>query len=224
LDKAGPPSYRNRDAAGIIPQPPWIRKPRAQEKPVRIVTPQELSDVYLSAIAMNTPRIPGFKPAAWWRALLVVAYNTSLRRRTLFEARMEQMDWVQHCLVIPAKQMKSRRPHVTHLNATAVAHLLKIRTDRELLFPWPHCKRHFDTCFHKLQTAAAIPEHEHFGLHDLRKTHATLLWESSPAAARLSLGHTNDDITRRHYVAPDGIVARALDSLQQPQAFLDAIA
>ena len=68
LHKAGAADYRNRDGAGLIASIPWIKKPPAEAKPVRIVTAAELNALYLAAVAMDFPKIDGFKAPAWWRA------------------------------------------------------------------------------------------------------------------------------------------------------------
>ena len=220
LDKAGPPGMRNRDAAGIIDRVPWIKPPREVLLPPRIVTPERMNDVYQAAVAMDIPRGFGFKPPAWWRALLVLTYNTGLRRGTLFKLRMEWIRWDDCCLTIPPKSMKSGQWHTIHLNPTAMQHLRAIRTDRELVFPWPFgSTRYFYTVFHRLQDAAGIPRKDHFGLHALRKTLATILWADSPQASQFALGHAGAEVTMRHYVASQGIVAQALDRLPQPAAF-----
>jgi integrase len=220
LNKAGPPGYRNRDAAGIIPNPPFIKKPKATPKGVRIVTDEEFNAVYLAAVCMDLPKIPGFKPPAWWRALLVVARNTGLRRRALLNMEMAHVKWEEHRLDLPARILKSGKPFTLHLNPTAMEHLRKIRTDRPLVFPWPFDLTQFHLRFHRLQSEAGIPPSRHFGLHDIRKTLATMLWEKSPSAAQFALGHAHSEVTRAHYVQGFGIVARALDELPQPSAFL----
>ena len=219
LNKAGPAGYRNRDAANLIANPPWIKKPKPEAKPVRVVTSEEMNAVYRTAATMNRPRLPGFEPAAWWRALLVVARNTGLRRRTIFQMRIDQVDWDKGKLDLPPELLKAGRAFTLHLTTTALEHLRGIRGVRELVFPWPHSETCFYKTFHRLQTAAGIPRKEHFGLHDIRKTLGTVLWEDSPAAAQYALGHSSPEVTRRHYVQGFGIVARALDRMAQPEAF-----
>jgi len=219
LDKAGPPGPRNRDAAGLVERPPWIKPPREVLDAPRIVSPKQLNDAYTAAVAMEEPRGLGFKAPAWWRALLVLAYNTGLRRRTLFELRMEWIDWDKRRIVVPPRSMKSKRFQVVHLNETAFRHLLAIRTSRELVFPWPATMRTFHQTMHRLEDAAGIPRREHFGLHDLRKTLATQLFATSAEAAQCALGHAGSNVTLRHYVAADRLVADALDQLEQPEAF-----
>jgi integrase len=220
LDKAGPPGPRNRDAAGVIPGPvAWIKPPRSEEKLPKIITMEMLGDVYMAAVAMDVPRLPGFKPAAWWRALLAVAFNTQLRHRTLFEMRMDEIDWAHCQLDLPPARLKSHRSQSIHLNEVAMRHLLSIRTDRELVFQWPHSRKQFDRCFYRLQAAAGIPLKDQFGLHDIRRTAASAIWADSPAAAQYALGHRSIETTRAHYVNGTSIVARALDALPQPSAF-----
>ena len=65
------PGYRNRDGAGLLASVPWIKKPPAEEKPVspRNLTAEELNALYLAAVAMELPKIDGFKAPAWSRAL-----------------------------------------------------------------------------------------------------------------------------------------------------------
>lgn len=168
---------------------------------------------------MRLPVCWGIRPPAWWQALIVVTYLTGLRRRTLFEMPTSAIDWEASCLRLEARLFKSRHGQTVHLAPAALEHLRRIRTDRDLVFPWPHARRHFHSRFHHLQNLAAIPRKKHFGLHDLRKTHGTLLWEVSPEAAQVGLGHQSPIITRQHYVAGSGMMARALDELPIPDAF-----
>lgn len=153
------------------------------------------------------------KPGAWWRALLTTAVYTGLRRGTLFSLRMTDIDWQNQRIAIPAERMKSRRPHVVCMHASVIECLIKIRTDRDLVFEWPYCQRHFHTTFNRLLAEAAIPEGQHFGLQTLRRTFGTMLYEVNPGAARLALGHTDLAVTEQHYIRPDDIVARAIHGL-----------
>jgi integrase len=67
-----------------------------------------------------------------------------------------------------------------------------------------------------LQYRAGIPSAEWFGLHNLRKTIASLLWETSPQAATLALGHVSGVTTVNHYVNPTAIVTTAMDGIEAP--------
>jgi integrase len=178
-----------------------------------------LGATYRAAHAAKYPDLPDLSAEAWWQALLAVTFNTGLRRRTLFELRMEWVDWKGRALNIPPKSFKTGHGQMVHLNPTAMNHLLLIRGERELVFPWPHSDSLFNCQFHRLQAAAGIPESEFFGLHRLRKTLATCLWRQNPSAAQLGLGHTTMTTTQNHYVEGGGILADALDQLTQPDEF-----
>jgi integrase len=221
LTKAGPPGPRNRDAADILAKPPWLRPPRVDPPTPRIPTPEQISAAYQGAASMDVPWGDGVKPPAWWKALLAVAFNTGLRRRSLFDLRWEWVDLKRSRITIPPRSTKSRRIQIIHLNPAALSHLAAIRTDREKVFPWPGSMKMFYTHFHKLLQFAGIPRKDHFGLHGLRKALATVLWEESPQAAQFALGHAGMAVTRSHYIAGDAMLARALDDVPQPTAFLE---
>ena len=116
-------------------------------------------------------------------------------------------------IVIPGDRMKSGRPHAAPMHDEVFDHLMAIRTDRELVFPYPSGSRYFHQVLHKIQAEAGIPRDEHFGLHALRRTLATMLYEINPGAAMLALGHTALAVTQTHYVRPDAIVSRAIADL-----------
>ncbi len=213
LDKAGPPARRNRDAAGILDRVPYVKPPKTILPPRQIVPLERVRDTCAAAVCATVPDIPGFKPAAWWRAILVTAMYTGLRRRTLLSLRMTDIDWQARVITIPGERMKSGRPLAVPMHQEVVDHLTAIRTDRELVFPFPSGERYFHETLRKIQAAAGIREEEFFGLHALRRTLATMLYEVNPAAAMLALGHTALAVTTTHYVRPDDIVARAIHGL-----------
>ena len=220
LDKAGPPRHRNRDAAGIIDRVPWAKPPRKLRRVPRIAESDELSALYNAAACMEMPDVPGVKPPAWWKALLVVAFNTGFRKGTLFKLRMAWIDWQRRTITIPAEATKTGMAQVIPLNETCYVHLLRIRSERDLVFEWPYsAKRTFYWNLAKMFDLAGIPKERRFGLHAIRKATATALWEHSPTAAQFTLGHTTAETTRQFYVAGGGIVARALASMPQPEAF-----
>ncbi|MGO8748332.1 MAG: tyrosine-type recombinase/integrase [Thermoguttaceae bacterium] len=220
LSKAGPPGPRNRDAAGILAAVPWIRPPRVDLAFPKIVPLELLASVYLAAAKMEYPSFPGIDAPTWWRSLLAVTFNTGLRRRTLFELHMDDIEWQQSQILVPPRRIKSQRPTIVSLNAVAFEHLHAMRTDREMIFPWPCVDlTGFHRRFHELQDVAGVPPASQFGLHNIRKTMASILWEESPQAAQFALGHARMGVTKANYVNGQAMVARALARLPQPDAF-----
>jgi integrase len=219
LDFAAAPARGRRDAMGILDRAPYLR-PLREDRPLPKTVPAEYLDaVYAKADIVATPRIPGINPADWWRGLLVLAYNTGLRRRALFNLDWEDVDLDAALVKVPATIIKNKRAIAIPLNAVACLHLARIKRDTGRVFHWPYDKRTFDVTFAKLQWAAGIPAADHFGLHRIRKTAATVLWEDSPAAAQLVMGHTTAAMTIKHYVQAPGIMRAAIERMPQPTAF-----
>jgi len=213
LDKAGPPARRNRDAAGILERVPYVKPPKALLRLPKLVELEQLQAVYLAAVAADVPRIPGIKPPAWWQALLVVALATAFRRRTLFALRMSDVNWRERCIIVDPSQVKNAVGRMMPLNDETFDHLQRIRTDRASLFPWPHDQKHFYEHFHRLQAAAGLPRAEWFGLHAIRRTAATLMWQHSPHVAQLVLGHSSLLVTAKHYVNGTVMLREAVNNL-----------
>ena len=216
FSRPGPQAIETVMPFDIISAVPWIRPPKVTMPAPKIIDPGRLRIVYQATASMDVPWADGIKPPAWWQTLLVVAYVTQLRRRTLFQLRMADIDWHNSRLAIPGERFKNGRGMLIHLPPFALAHLQRIRSDRELVFPWHNGYRQFFCWMHKLQDLAGIPRAEHFGLHAIRRTAATCLWAESPQAAQWALGHSSLGTTAQHYVNATGLVARAIDNLPNP--------
>jgi len=226
LDKALPADRGNRDGAGLLEKSPWIKKPRKEWPSPKIVTAELVGRVYQAADCMTVPAVDGVPAPLWWRTLLVFAWNTGLRKRNLLEARWDDVDWQQRRLTVPPQRHKTGRGQTLYLNQAVIDHFRIIYTQRELILPWsggrelgPAEDSFFTRLWHRLQYAAGLELPEHFGLHTIRKTVATLLWQVAPEAAQLQLGHTTLGMTRGAYVKADTILAGAMDKLPQPAAF-----
>jgi integrase len=221
IGKAGPAGPRNRDAAGFIAHQPWTKKPWAELPVPKVVTAETLSKCYEAAGLMDVPTAGRVKPGSFWRALLVVAYNLGLRRRALFGLRWRDVDFRTRLITVPAEINKSRRRLVVPMNAVVVAHLKAIqRQPEDSVFDcWWTTKEGFRVSLYKLQRLAGLSNAERFQLHRLRKTCATILWQQSPGAAQLMLGHRSISITRDHYTNAPAALTGAADAMPQPDCF-----
>ncbi len=210
LDKAGPPARRCRDAAGYLAVVPWVKRPREELGVSTIVSDEVLRRCYEAAEYMRRPAGLGVEPAAWWRALLIVARYLGLRARTLFAMRFEHIDWSVPRVVLPPEIIKTRKTLVLPLPPIVCQHIEAIRTDRETVFAWLNSSEMRRKYFHDLQNEAGLAPDERFGLHTLRRTAITQLWKVSPAAAQLLAGHGSPTITRMHYVNTEEVLTKAL--------------
>jgi integrase len=77
-----------------------------------------------------------------------------------------------------------------------------IRGDRELVFPWPHHRRHLDRCLEKLLKHAGLSPERWLGTHGFRKSSAFETAEENPMVAQKQLGHLGMKMTSDHYVPP----------------------
>ncbi|MGO9113406.1 MAG: tyrosine-type recombinase/integrase [Thermoguttaceae bacterium] len=225
LGKAGPPGFRNKDAAGLLERVPWIKPPRPRQRIPRFISPAAFKLLYDATAGMDVPRVDGISPPSWWKTFLVVAFNCpALRFRSLFELEMSSIDWKNRRLEVPQERLKGNRPLSIHLNDAALEHLAAIRTDRARVFPGFKWRSAFYKYWRRLLKAAGINGRDRFALQAVRSTVGTMLWEENPSAAQFALGHTAMSVTQRHYIAGRGLVARAVDALAQPWGASAAIA
>jgi integrase len=219
LDCAGPPVHKSRDRAGFIDVVPYCKPPRAELPEPKIVKADLLSACYEAAGSMETPRGFGVDPPAWWRALLVVTYNVGLRRRTLFAMEWRHVDFREGTLRLPAEIMKSRKRLLLPMNDIVRRHLLAIRSDEEKVFPRPFSRERFGFYFRQLQATAGVMGNEKFGLHTLRKTCATTLFQEDAQAAQLMLGHAAISVTQSHYINAVAALRDSVSRMPQPKGF-----
>ncbi|HZZ70909.1 MAG TPA: tyrosine-type recombinase/integrase [Pirellulales bacterium] len=148
--------------------------------------------------------VRGIPQALYWRALLLVAYWTGLRRRSLLELKWSNLDLATGWLNVPGQAVKNRVGKKLRLGPDAIAALLEIRRpNRELIFPsgsagWFY--RRLDRIFAAagLSAKSGKTRGPH-RLHKMRRTAATIVArERGLSAASEFLGHSNLDVTRRY--------------------------
>jgi integrase len=216
LRKAGPEGYRNRGALGIIPRVPWCKMPRPLYREPKIVPDRHIAAAYQAAELMTLPNVAGIAPVDWWRAWLVVAFNTGLRVGSLVVLEWAHVQWEDGLIVIPPECLKTGRGLTLPLLPIMAEHLERIRGERRHVFGWTQSREQLRHLLHDLQNKAGIPPAEHFGMHRVRKTTATKLYAINPKVAQLVLGHTKLDMTTMHYVAGREAMRPAMQALPQP--------
>ena len=196
------------------PMPEFRRAPRSVEEDI-------LSAIYRSCSVAKHPHYQP-DPGAWWRALIVLGYNTALRRRSILSIPVEALVLEKRpFLVVDCRIIKTRRELLVPLHRIVVEHLKKIHFRNDKVFDWPHSQRTFYREWHKIQSAAGVKKH--IGLHDLRRTCASEVCEhASPQAAQAMLGHASFNTTGTRYINWLKILSAAVDKIPQPEAFLSA--
>jgi len=224
LRLAGPRNEKAKKGQRLLSEVPFL-------EPVHLDDPDVDDDFTLAEIEkilavchlMRLPKLPGVKPVNWWQSLIILAFNTGERRGALLGVTYADLTFDERrgaLLCFPRTIRKGQRKrNKVPLNAAALQAIEKIRTPRELIFPWknwPKNTKWFETNWKRLLAMAGIPEERQFGIHSIRKTTGTAVFNLNPAAAQLLLGHSDMATTQKFYVN-QGVVRAAVDELQQPE-------
>lgn len=215
LNKAGPPGPNNRDALGLVERVAWTKPLRQIKRRPRIIPPQHLQALYAASSQARLPQLDDFDAGDWWRAFLVVAYNIGSRRTAILRLTQKSIDWQRQEIDLDGDVDKCWEDRAKPLNTTVLRHLLKLRSDRPELFPWPYGWTAFYTQWHALNDAAGI-ERPHYVPHDLKRTCVSTMLDVAEAftvqrmADHASIATTQLYANRTHQLRP------AAEKMPQP--------
>lgn len=207
-------------------------KPHERRSVKRALDPVALDRVFRATEFATQPKYDGISAPEWWRALLLIAFTTSMRRRALFGCpRPSDSDLAARRLVLPAQFDKSNRERHYPLTPLACEMIRRLPCKPgEVMFRWvnrrgrPADLRSVYTVMESWQTAAGILKAEQSRLHILRRTHCTYLLEQGvdPVLVQRQLGHTDINVMMNHYAASQLIDLRrdAVDQLYVPPSLL----
>lgn len=216
LSKAGPPSPRNRDALGLLPSVPWCKPLRIDHELPRSVTLDEIARAYQACHVSISPRVVGVSPESWWQAFIVAGYNLAARVGSLLCLRWADVDLAGATITVRAAADKCGRARQKPINDTLRAHLLRIRSRDDRVFPCPLSRWGFHCAWRRIARAAGVT----LRLHDLKRAAAT---EASaiadPFAVQLFCDHAHIATTQKHYINPASRLARVAADLPQPEGF-----
>lgn len=205
----------------LIAEPPLVDKPPADvQAPEGDWSIEEVRAMWLAAARMISPaRLPGVRPAAFWRSLLTVAAYTALRRGQLLG--LAYADLTAPFILVRSSRSKGRRGKKQYLPQGAIEAIEAIRTPREKIFAWPHVVRHIDAQLRRLAQLANLPRERWFGWNGFRKCAGTLAYEIGGAAgSQAVLGHSREGTGLAHYVNGNAQARRAaavIDQMPSPQ-------
>lgn len=207
-------AWRKRLAAElprVSPVPEYRRLPTAW-------TVEEFARL-LDATDTLTGEVCGIPRSQWWRALLLVIFDTGIRRRAAFGIERTDVDLQSRWLRVPAELMKTKVEQRFRLSEQTVRALERIWSPpRKLLFPRTGKCQAYGT-FATLLERAGLPNDRRSKFHKIRRTTATLVAKSvSIDAAVHMLGHTSETMTRR-YIDPCALAEHDVSqALPRPEA------
>ena len=180
---------------------PRCREPREH--------PRAWTKVQIEQLARTCQRlkgnVAGLPARDYWTSLVLVAWDTSTRIGALRQVRTEDVD-LGHCsLRIRASTQKHLAADQHWLADQTVVVIARFYDPtRELIWPWPHCRRWFFVQFRRIVEAAGLDAGKHHGLfHRVRRS--SLSYTAAVGGiemARRQAGHSTAAVTARHYLDP----------------------
>ena len=179
----------------------WRDIPRMRV-PKRIPEAWTLDELQALLTATDTFQHPlrnGVREGAFWRAFILVVYDTGIRFGDVMALRGN--DLRDGCLVVMVHKtdVEILRP----LSPEAIKAIEVIcSSKREFVFDWPYAKETFSVHWRKLVKAAGLPTGPKQGPHKLRRTSASHLEAVAPGTAGRHLGHLTPGLAEASYIDP----------------------
>lgn len=181
-----------RNAVSTWPTIPTVNVP--ERVPEAWLT-EEFARLLAAARAERTT-IAGIPGGLYWRALLLLAYDTGERITALTSVRWA--DVRSGFVLFRAETRKGRRRDIVReVGEETQAALEAIRGDRDLVFPWPYCHTYLWTRLSIILRRAKLPAGRRDKFHKIRRTTASYYEAAGHSAQRL-LDHASPATTRKY--------------------------
>lgn len=208
--RVGPQTDPKRKTKNMLDDVPYIssKAPRNKVKPPFSV--QHARQICGAAAEMIVPVNPGISPTAWWLAFIACLFYTALRVGTVLLLRWRHLVRDEegiYWLDVPAEIVhKTEKPTRIQVHGLLLEALLAIRGDRsddDLIFPLPVCRRYLRELHIRIQQLAKIPAAKMLSIHAWRRTHlvelARLGYNHAQSVAQAAADHSDAATTKNHY-------------------------
>lgn len=187
---------------------PTISRIRVPERVPEAWLTEEMERLLASAAQEHTA-YEGIPASLWWRAILLVCYDTGERIGSVASTRWRDVRG-SNVLFVAENRKGGRRDILRSLKPETVECLRAIRLGREdsdKVFPWPRSKGYLWKRLEIILKRAGLPHDRSCKFHKIRRTTA-----SYSAAAGLSaqeiLDHSDPKVTRR-YIDPRIVIQKS---------------
>ena len=173
----------------------------------------------LAAAAAEPGDVCGIAAGRWWPAFLLTLYDTGLRFNALTQRTTSDLDTKAGWMTIPASDQKQGKAQVLKLHDDTLQLIAATEPDsRTWLFPWPYrCHKKIRDHFRAILQRAGLPHGNRDLFHKLRRTAATaVMIAASEDDARVHLGHSSVEVTRRYIDVRQLPTAAAADLIRRP--------
>ena len=174
---------------------PTMRQVKVPERVPEAWLTEEFARLLATASGEKTV-IAGIPGGLWWRALLLLAYDTGERVTALTLVRWAD---VRGCYVLFRAETRKgkRRDIVREIGPETQAAIEAIRGDRELVFPWPYSHTYLWNRLSIILRRAKLPAGRRDKFHKIRRTTASYYEAAGHSAQRL-LDHASPATTRKY--------------------------
>ncbi len=148
--------------------------------------------------------VQGVPAAIWWEMLVLVAFDTGIRRRALLNVGMDWLDLQRGTLCVPGEYMKNATEQFFKLSHQTIEVICKsIPPQRDKLFSWPAmCPKTFYGGLGRILERAGLPNTRRDKLHRIRRTTAShVAAKYDEGRAIKQLGHLDASCIKR-YIDP----------------------
>jgi integrase len=153
----------------------------------------------LDAAGQEKTVLDGIPGGLWWRALILLAYDTAERATSLLSLRWRNVRGMT--VLFPAEGRKGHtRDILREIGEDTRAALDAVRgsrTEEDLVFPWPRTKTYLWRRLEIILERAGLPHGRRDKFHRIRRTTASYFEAAGGSAQRL-LDHANPSTTRRY--------------------------
>jgi integrase len=209
------PGWRNRKAFGFIENAPYCEPPKLQKPLPKQVTDREIIKLIeaMSDIKEFPKCVDESLRPTWWRALVLLAASTAVRRNVIFGLKWEAVDLRNHCFFVSPELDKVGHARIKYLLPQLTRLLLKIRTPEPRVFHWTHGMKTFYEQWNNACENAGVK----LTLHDLKRYATQVALRSGADIATLKefCDHSNINTTMQHYTRGD--VEALIANLQLPR-------
>jgi integrase len=174
---------------------PTMRQVNVPERVPEAWLTEEFARLLATASGEKTV-IAGIPGGLFWRALLLLAYDTGERITALTLVRWPDVRG-GYVLFRAETRKGKRRDIVREIGPETQAALEAIRGDRDLVFPWPYCHTYLWTRLSIILRRAKLPAGRRDKFHKIRRTTASYYEAAGHSAQRL-LDHASPATTRKY--------------------------
>ena len=189
---------KRRDLASTWPLIPLVRVPER-------VPEAWLTDEFkklVAAAAEEKTVYDGIPAALWWRALLLVMYDTGERCTSVISTPWRAVQG--RSIVFAAEGRKGKRRdilrEISEETQAALDAIRGSRTANDLIWPWPRDRSYLWKRLEIILKRAGLPHGRKDKFHKIRKTTASF-YEAAGGSAQRLLDHA-DPATTRKYLDP----------------------